>query len=104
MSLAPKFTFWGGHVFFYVPKGTKSFRIRVTPRRFGALYGQPVVLGPDGKEHLRLDGMKPQWTTIEPKPEQTDAIWGAILFHVGVFEMDGLPPFVYSDPSEFFLP
>ena len=99
-----KFTFWGGHVFFYVPKGVESFRLRITPRRFAALYGQPVVLGPDGQEYMRLDGMNPEWITIRPKPDQTDSVWGAILFHVGVFEMEGLPPFVYGDPSESFVP
>jgi hypothetical protein len=99
-----RFTFYGGHVFFHVPKGTKAFRLYVEPRRFAAAYGQPVVLGPDGRERLRLDGLKPEWVTIQPKPEDTDGVWGVVLFYIGVFQMDGLPPFVFSDPSEWFLP
>lgn len=99
-----KFDFWGGHVFFFVPKGTMSFKIRVEPRRFAALYGQPVVLAPDGREVLRLDGMKPDWVEIKPKPEDTGGLWGIILFDVGVFEMEGLPPFVYADRGQFFVP
>jgi len=99
-----RFTYWGGHVFFHVPKGTKEFRIRVEPRGFAAIYGQPVVLGPDGQERMRLDAMNHNWVQIRPKPEDTDGVWGLVLFHIGIVEIDGLPGFVYSDPSEFFLP
>ena len=99
-----RFNFWGGHVFFYVPKGTESFRIKVTPRGFASRYGEVPVFMPDGREYARLDAMDPVWATIRPEPEQTGALWGIVLLHVGVFEMDDLPPYVYSDPSEFFLP
>jgi len=98
------FNFWGGHVFFFVPKGTESFRIKVTPRPFAARQGEIPVFGPNGAEYARLDAMKPKWVEIRPAPEQTGGVWGIVLLHVGVFEMDGLPPYVYADPTEFFLP
>ncbi len=44
------------------------------------------------------------WVEIRPKAADTDGVWGLILFHIGVIEIDGLTGFVYSDPSEFFLP
>jgi len=99
-----KFTYFGGHVFFYVPRGTKSFRLRVDPRPYAGSYGQPVVYGPDGAEVMRLDGLHPAWLTVRPKPAQTGGLWGVNLYAVGIFRMAGLPPFVYSDRSEFFLP
>ena len=99
-----KFTYQGNHVFFYVPKGTKSFRLRVEPRAYAILVGEHPVLGPDGRETMRLDALNTKWVTIKPKEEDTGGLWCVILYYRGNFEMDGLPPFLYSDPAEFFIP
>ena len=99
-----RLTSMGGHVFFFVPKGTESFRIRVEPRRFSNPYGQPVLLRPDGEEHLRLPHSSRDWIEITPHSAHTCAVWGIVLFGIGIIELDGVPPFVYADPSEFFLP
>jgi len=98
------FTFFGGHAFFHVPRDTQSFRIRVVPRTFRNAYGQPVLLRPDGSEHLRLPHGNREWIEIKPRPEDTGGLWVLVLFEIGVLELDGVPGFVYADPSEFFLP
>ena len=97
-----KFGYFGGHAFFHVPKDVKEFRIRVVPSTYSR-FGQPVILGPGGKEIMRLNGMNKEWVTVNPKPEDTDEVWGIVLPLRASIEFEGLPGYVYSDRAEFFL-
>ena len=98
-----EFNSFGGDVYFSVPKGVRSFRLRVAQRRRNA-YGQPVLFAPGDKEYARLDGMKAGWVAVKPAAADTGGLWRLSHSHLGAIAIHGVPPFIYSDPSEFFLP
>jgi hypothetical protein len=63
-----------------------------------------VLLAPDGREALRLDGMKSAWVEVKPEPEETGGLWGITMMFSGGFQLRAVPPYAYADPEEFFIP
>ena len=107
----PDLDYSGGHIFFYVPQGTKRFNIRVLSRIWAGGVSQPVLLGPNGKEAARLEGRRRvgkgwdnSFVEVRPKPEDTGGLWCLIAFGPTEVSLRGVPPFVWCDTSQFFLP
>jgi len=98
------FTFDGGHIFFYVPKGTKEFQLYVRPRGYTNPCGQIPIHAPNGRLVRLFYARGDANVTIRPRLEETGGVWSTASALVGDFRMVGLPPYVYQDPADFFLP
>jgi len=110
-SIAAGYGAGGRRCFFFVPEGTREFRVGFNAGHAGAFAG--MVQAPDGSSSGGASFLHPDrktvlwhWIEVKPKPEQTGKTWSFGFTGPGdmAVQFEGVPGYYALTPEQLFVP